>query len=72
MKIGDEITLPLASIKKYADQQTVIATAKPVETPAEKPVTTTPVRRRNYVIQAKDNYYRITKQFGISQQDLLL
>lgn len=71
MKIGDEITLPLASIKKYADQQTVIATAKPVETPAEKPVTTTPVAEgENYVIQAKDNYYRITKQFGISQQDL--
>ncbi|WP_260446523.1 LysM peptidoglycan-binding domain-containing protein [Chryseobacterium lactis] len=71
MKIGDEITLPLASIKKYADQQTVIATAKPVEIPAEKPVTATPVAEgENYVIQAKDNYYRITKQFGISQQDL--
>ncbi|MGU3374177.1 LysM peptidoglycan-binding domain-containing protein [Chryseobacterium sp. M5A1_1a] len=71
MKIGDEITLPLASIKKYGgDQQAVVAT-KPVETPVEKTITATPaVEGEAYVIQAKDNYYRITKQFGISQQDL--
>ncbi|PKF75444.1 amino acid ABC transporter substrate-binding protein [Chryseobacterium sp. PMSZPI] len=72
MKIGDEITLPLASIKKYGDSQQVIATEKPVETPVEKPVTPTPASAdtESYVVQAKDNYYRITKQFGISQQDL--
>lgn len=71
MKIGDEITLPLASIKKYGDQQTVVATAKPVETPVEKTVIATPAAEgETYVIQAKDNYYRITKQFGINQQDL--
>lgn len=71
MKIGDEITLPLTSIKKYGDQQTVVATPKPVETPVEKNVTATPVAEgETYVIQTKDNYYRITKQFGISQQDL--
>ncbi|WP_228422332.1 amino acid ABC transporter substrate-binding protein [Chryseobacterium aurantiacum] len=72
MKIGDEITLPLTSIKKYGgDQQAVVAT-KPVETPVEKTVTATPAAAEGeaYVIQAKDNYYRITKQFGISQQDL--
>lgn len=74
MKIGDEITLPLVSIKKYGDSQQVIATEKPVETPVEKEVTVTPpavaVEGETYVIQAKDNYYRITKQFGITQQDL--
>ncbi|WP_228448281.1 MULTISPECIES: LysM peptidoglycan-binding domain-containing protein [unclassified Chryseobacterium] len=75
MKIGDEITLPLTSIKKYGgDQPTVTATVtKPVETPVEKTVTATAtpaVEGETYVIQAKDNYYRITKQFGISQQDL--
>lgn len=74
MKIGDEITLPLASIKKYGDSQQVIATEKPVETPVEKEVTVTPpavaIEGETYVIQAKDNYYRITKQFGITQQDL--
>ncbi|CAH0148650.1 LysM peptidoglycan-binding domain-containing protein [Chryseobacterium sp. Bi04] len=74
MKIGDEITLPLTSIKKYGDGQQVIATEKPVETPVEKEGTATPpavaVEGETYVIQAKDNYYRITKQFGITQQDL--
>ncbi|AZB35029.1 LysM peptidoglycan-binding domain-containing protein [Chryseobacterium bernardetii] len=73
MKIGDEITLPLTSIKKYGgDQPTVTATSvKTVETPVEKTVTSTPVLEgESYVIQPKDNYYRITKQFGISQQDL--
>jgi peptidoglycan endopeptidase LytF len=70
MKIGDEITLPLASIKKYGDQQTVVAT-KPVETTVEKTVAeVSAVEGETYVIQAKDNYYRITKQLGISQQDL--
>lgn len=73
MKIGDEITLPLTSIKKYGgDQPTVTATSvKTVETPVEKTVTSTPaLEGESYVIQPKDNYYRITKQFGISQQDL--
>lgn len=74
MKIGDEITLPLTSIKKYGDSQQVIATEKPVETPVEKEGAATPpavaAEGEIYVIQAKDNYYRITKQFGITQQDL--
>ncbi|AZA92018.1 Muramidase-2 precursor [Chryseobacterium nakagawai] len=75
MKIGDEITLPLTSIQKYGgDQPTATVTeAKTVETPVEKVVatpTTPAVEGESYVIQAKDNYYRITKQFGISQQDL--
>ncbi|WP_228452170.1 LysM peptidoglycan-binding domain-containing protein [Chryseobacterium sp. c4a] len=75
MKIGDEITLPLASIKKYGGDQPTVTAAKPVETSVEKTetVTSTPVSAvegETYVIQAKDNYYRITKQFGISQQDL--
>lgn len=34
-KIGDEITLPLESIKKYGGSEAVVATAKPVEAPIE-------------------------------------
>lgn len=71
-KIGDEITLPLDSIKKYGgDQQVAPATvdAKPAEPHSETPATAS-VDGATYVIQAKDNYYRITKQFGISQQEL--
>ncbi|NWJ53209.1 MAG: LysM peptidoglycan-binding domain-containing protein, partial [Bacteroidetes bacterium] len=64
MKIGDEITLPLTSIKKYGGDQptaTATATTKHVETPVEKTVTITPTTSaaegESYVIQAKDNYY---------------
>lgn len=67
MKIGDEITLPLASIKKYGGIQQAVTAEKHVEADVEK---TTAAEGESYVIQPKDNYYRITKQFGISQQDL--
>lgn len=73
MKIGDEIILPLDSIKKYGgDQQTApvaAVTAKQTETHTEisSPAA---AEGETYVIQSKDNYYRITKQFGISQQEL--
>lgn len=77
MKIGDEITLPLASIKKYGGEQQAVAVGKHAEPSVEKNITTitpttvtTAVEGESYVIQSKDNYYRITKQFGISQQDL--
>ncbi|WP_223608913.1 LysM peptidoglycan-binding domain-containing protein [Chryseobacterium sp. OSA05B] len=73
MKIGDEITLPLDSIKKYGgDQQVAPAVTidpRPTEPHSGIPATAT-VEGAIYVIQAKDNYYRITKQFGISQQEL--
>ncbi|MDH6251948.1 peptidoglycan endopeptidase LytF [Chryseobacterium sp. H1D6B] len=70
MKIGDEITLPLESIKKYGgEQQAVAVTAKPVEAVVEKPAA--PVATgESYTIQSKDNYYKISKQFGVSQQEL--
>lgn len=67
MKIGDEITLPLESIKKYGgDQQKVSTTTKSVEPTVGK----TTADGEIYIIQSKDNYYRISKQFGISQQEL--
>lgn len=71
LKIGDEIALPLESIKKYGgDQaQTVVAAPKTVEAQVETS-TTSATETETYVIQPKDNYYRVSKQFGISQQDL--
>lgn len=69
MKIGDEITLPLESIKKYgANQQAVATTVKPAETIAETPVVT--ASEGEYIIQQKDNYYRISKQFNITKEEL--
>jgi peptidoglycan endopeptidase LytF len=71
-KIGDEITLPLDSIKKYGgDQQVAPQTADPKPTEPHSGVNAgASLDASMYVIQAKDNYYRITKQFGISQQEL--
>ncbi|WP_346983892.1 LysM peptidoglycan-binding domain-containing protein [Chryseobacterium sp. POE27] len=69
MKIGDEITLPLESIKKYGgNQQAVAPTVKPVQTIAETPAVT--ASEGEYIIQQKDNYYRISKQFDITKEEL--
>ncbi|WP_051289324.1 LysM peptidoglycan-binding domain-containing protein [Chryseobacterium daeguense] len=72
MKIGDEITLPLESIKKYGGDQQQVATTTPVTSPVEKTIET-PVATASegeYIVQAKDNYYRISKQFDITKEEL--
>lgn len=77
LKIGDEVTLPAENVKKYADKNAfnrnfaVTITAPIADTPkvdvsSEK----SNVDDSSYVIQPKDNYYKITKNFGISQKDL--
>jgi LysM repeat protein len=69
MKIGDEVILPLESIKKYgANQQSVASTVKPSETIAETPVLN--ASEGEYIIQQKDNYYRISKQFNLTKEEL--
>lgn len=73
MKIGDEVTIPLENIKKYGKENYA---QKPVEKP-ETPVETKQTvedkpseKDTSYTIQPKDNYYRITKKFGITQSQL--
>ena len=69
MKIGDEITLPLESIKKYgAGQQAVVPTVKPEEKMVETPVIT--ASEGEYIVQQKDNYYKISKQFDLTREEL--
>ncbi|WP_294303711.1 LysM peptidoglycan-binding domain-containing protein [uncultured Chryseobacterium sp.] len=73
MKIGDEVTLPFESIKKYGGIQSNPAVAvAPKPKPAEAEVETTAVvpAEGDYIIQQKDNYYRISKQFNISREEL--
>ncbi|MBT2621821.1 LysM peptidoglycan-binding domain-containing protein [Chryseobacterium sp. ISL-6] len=70
MKIGDEITLPFDSIKKYGGDQQPVVASKPTEKPVDVIATNNASDEESYTIQSKDNYYRITKQFGISQQEL--
>lgn len=74
MKIGDEISLPLESIKKYGGNQqqaapvAAPATAKPVEIKVEAPAAK--ASEGEYIVQQKDNYYRISRQFNITKEEL--
>ncbi|SMP07618.1 LysM peptidoglycan-binding domain-containing protein [Chryseobacterium profundimaris] len=69
MKIGDEITLPLESIKKYgAGQQAVVPTVKLEEKMVETPAVT--ASEGEYIVQQKDNYYKISKQFDLTREEL--
>lgn len=61
MKIGSEIVLPAENIIKYGGSQAATTTAETVKTA---------VASDSYEIQPKDNYYRITKQFGITKDQL--
>jgi len=72
MKIGDEITLPLESIKKYGgdQQQSIAAAPKPAETAVEIQTADHQATEGEYVVQSKDNYYRISRQFNITKEEL--
>lgn len=82
LKIGDLVTLPAENIQKYAGSaspapaQTVVTqtvTEKPAEVkPAVKTETKTETSTDNslYVVQAKDNYYKISRQFNLTQKQL--
>lgn len=74
LKIGDKITLPLESIQKYANsgsvskpQTTAVAEEKPT---VAKENTTTEPAKGTYVVQTRDNYYKISKQFNLTQKQL--
>ncbi len=67
MKIGESVKLPLANIKKYGDADTEIAVSEPTKTSVAQ---TTVSSDSQYEVQPKDNYYRITKKFGLTQSQL--
>ncbi|WP_447951792.1 LysM peptidoglycan-binding domain-containing protein [Chryseobacterium koreense] len=77
MKIGDQVTLPLANIKKYGGTQKPVSevaenssrteavpTKTDVKVPSEK------VADDSYLVQPKDNYYKLSKTFNITQKEL--
>ncbi|MEC3877184.1 amino acid ABC transporter substrate-binding protein [Chryseobacterium salviniae] len=69
MKIGDEITLPLESIKKYgAGQQVAVSSVKSEETITETPAVV--AAEGEYIVQQKDNYYKISKRFSLTKEEL--
>lgn len=73
MKIGNEIILPQQNIQKFGGSQVATFTKTEevkTEVPTEKIVEKTVVDTDLYEVQAKDNYYKITRKYKISQADL--
>ena len=76
MKIGDEVILPLASIQKFGDTAAVAVETE--KTPEYDVVvaenTPTSVAEtddgNSYTVQPKDNYYKITRKFNLTQKEL--
>ncbi|WP_034671630.1 amino acid ABC transporter substrate-binding protein [Epilithonimonas caeni] len=75
MKIGDKITLPIDNIQKFGGSAvTTVAqtttTQKPAEVKTVNKTETTSSDKGLYVVQAKDNYYKISRQFNLTQKQL--
>lgn len=78
MKIGDKITLPLENIQKFGGSApatvvqttTTTTTEKPAEVKTVTKTETTSSDKGLYVVQAKDNYYKISRQFNLTQKQL--
>ncbi|QBO57459.1 amino acid ABC transporter substrate-binding protein [Chryseobacterium salivictor] len=80
LKIGDEVTLPLANIQKFGDaQQGAVAVAEPAKTvsqpdpePEKTPaaVTVAANDENAYTVQPKDNYYKLSRKFNLNQKEL--
>ena len=66
MKIGDEVSLPLANIQKYGGTQQT-STSEPVTTETTE---SSAMDENSYTIQAKDNYYKLSRKFNLSQKEL--
>lgn len=71
MRIGDTVVLPAEAIAKYGGAQTPLADSpnKP-EKPVSEVVATSAVDDNSYVVQAKDNYFKLTRKFNRTQQEL--
>lgn len=76
MKIGDEVFLPLENLNKYGSSQVASATVNEVKNDAvetgvaQSTAVKTAVDADSYEIQPKDNYYKLSRKFNISQAEL--
>ena len=76
MKIGNEVVLPLENIKKFGGQQVVFtpkeaAKIEPIATKAEATVdVVATVDADSYIIEQKDNYYKLARKFNLTQKEL--
>lgn len=71
MKIGNEITLPSSLISKYAESEGVVKSENTSETPEKVAIETSNANPEStYIIEAKDNYYKISRKFNLTQKEL--
>lgn len=73
MKIGNEVVLPLENIKKFGGSQVVFSKPAEVKTPTPATEEKPEVKKASddsYVIEAKDNYYKLTRKFNLTQKEL--
>ena len=72
MKIGDEVTLPAESIKKFGGTQVVVSPSVEVKTevPVENKVVSKVIAEDSYEIQPKDNYYKLARKFDLTKENL--
>lgn len=73
MKIGDEVVLPLDKINKFGGSQPVasnVPAAKPQTVAVEVKAEENKADEDSYQIQEKDNYYKLTRKFKLTQKEL--
>ncbi len=72
MKIGNQLVLPLANIKKYGgNPKPAIIETPEIKTETPKTISENQaVAEDSYVVQPKDNYYKLGRTFNITQQEL--
>lgn len=77
LKIGDEVILPLASIQQFRDSPQAVAgkeLQKEIVISSDSDVfssqTAISTDENSYVVQPKDNYYKLTRKFKITQKEL--
>lgn len=80
MKIGEQLTLPLENIQKYGDADAMAVVQNTVsENPPKTEETKTEITEKaepkevdenSYLVQQKDNYYKIGKKFGLTQKEI--
>ena len=73
MKIGDEVVLPLENIKKFGAGQAVAVKPEDVKTvpaPEEVKKEEKATSEDLYTIEEKDNYYKLTRKFNLTQKEL--
>ena len=73
MKIGDEVVLPLENINKFGAGQAVAVKQEEVKTvPVVEEVKKEEKATSDdlYTIEEKDNYYKLTRKFNLTQKEL--